>query len=58
MFDANTGMNEYLGGDSNYYGDFDTSMNFGGGGGGGGKYYDDFSSQAYAKGGRVRGCNC
>jgi hypothetical protein len=33
---------------------------FGGGygGGGGGKYYDDFSSQAYAKGGRVRGCNC
>jgi hypothetical protein len=47
-----------FGGDSNYYGDFDTSMNFGGGGGGGGKYYDDFSSQAYAKGGRVRGCNC
>jgi hypothetical protein len=43
------------GGDSNYYGDFDTSMNFGGGGGGG-KYYDDFSSQAYAKGGQVCGC--
>jgi hypothetical protein len=45
-FDAGSGMNEYFGG----YG--------GGGGGGGGKYYDDFSSQAYAKGGRVRGCNC
>ena len=31
---------------------------FGGGGGSIGKYYDDFSSMAYGKGGRVRGCNC
>ena len=41
-------------------GTMDYSDVFGGGygGGGGGKYYDDFSSQAYAKGGQIRGCNC
>ena len=44
MFDAGSGMNEYFGGS--------------GGGGGLGKYYDDFSSQAYVRGGQVRGCNC
>ena len=37
------------------YGDFGGG---GGGGGGLGKYYDDFSSQAYVRGGQVRGCNC
>ena len=39
MFDAGSGMNEYFGG--------------GGGGGGLGKYYDDFSSQAYVRGGQI-----
>lgn len=41
--------------------DFGGSMDYsdfggGGGGGGGGRYYDDFSSQAYAKGGQACGC--
>ena len=40
MFDAGSGMNEYFGGG-------------GGGGGGLGKYYDDFSSQAYVRGGQI-----
>jgi len=39
MFDAGSGMNEYFGGGS--------------GGGGLGKYYDDFSSQAYVRGGQI-----
>jgi len=38
------------------YSDVFGSSYGGGGGGGGGKYYDDFSSQAYAKGGKTCGC--
>jgi hypothetical protein len=59
-FNADTGTAEPIdfGGTMDYsdvfgggYSDFG-----GGGGGGGGKYYDDFSSQAYAKGGQACGC--
>jgi hypothetical protein len=59
-FGGTMDYSDIFGGNENYFGGFDTSRDFGGGGGssGGGKFYDDFSSQAYAKGGRVRGCNC
>jgi hypothetical protein len=58
-FGGTMDYSDVFGGNNNYYGGFDTGMGSGGGGGGSiGKYYDDFSSMAYGKGGRVRGCNC
>jgi hypothetical protein len=61
-FDADLGMNvpSNTGGGDFAPMDFGGAMDYsdfgGGGGGGGGKYFDDFSSQAYAKGGQACGC--
>lgn len=63
-FSLNSDQNTYLGDNSFDLGgsydfrgsDYDSFGGFGGGGGssGGGKFYDDFSSMAFAKGGKVK----